>query len=274
MSRRSSLAVALFVFVAAGFTPTIAAAHTIHYVLTDESRVVAVCRSCELPPLPAEPLEGSFDVTVMPVRDVFGAEAITGVDWRSESFSIAGTGFLQRLASDSIAMVIDARFNEEAALLTTGHRQRSTPGDIRIHLVTPRDVENGYAVDIVAVPVMTDGPDADGDGVPDTLDNCPQIATRDQQDQDQDGVGDACDECADTQLGSPVLNDGCSPSQRCACDGPAPDKEWGSPREYVQCFARALKQLYRQKKLTRSEVREMMQDAVRSGCGTRVLAMR
>jgi hypothetical protein len=274
MSRRFPLAVAFIVSLVAGLTSTAASGQTIHYVLTDESRVVALCQSCEPSPLPPEPLEGSFDVTVMPVRGVFGAEAITGVDWRSDSFSITGTGFLQRLGSDRIAMVVDARFNDEPALLTTGHRQRSTPGDVRIHLVTPREVDNGYAVDIVAVPATTDGPDADADGVPDGLDNCPQISTRDQEDQDQDGVGDACDECADTQLGSPILDDGCSPSQRCPCDGPSPDRQWGSPHEYVQCVARTLKELYRQKKLTRSEVREMMQDAVRSGCGSRVLALR
>ena len=35
--------------------------------------------------------------------------------------------------------------------------------------------------------------DADGDGVPDTLDNCPQISNPDQKDTDGDGQGDACD---------------------------------------------------------------------------------
>ncbi|HRE88942.1 MAG TPA: MopE-related protein [Myxococcota bacterium] len=38
-----------------------------------------------------------------------------------------------------------------------------------------------------------DCPDGDGDGVPDTYDNCPGVANADQADRDADGVGDPCD---------------------------------------------------------------------------------
>jgi len=37
--------------------------------------------------------------------------------------------------------------------------------------------------------------DTDGDGVPDSLDNCPTTPNPDQADADGDGVGDACDQC-------------------------------------------------------------------------------
>lgn len=37
--------------------------------------------------------------------------------------------------------------------------------------------------------------DSDGDGVPDSVDNCPHLANPDQKDTDGDGVGDACDNC-------------------------------------------------------------------------------
>ncbi len=48
------------------------------------------------------------------------------------------------------------------------------------------------------------GPDRDGDGVPDGVDNCPDTpnppdpTTGKQADRDNDGVGDACDNCLDT----------------------------------------------------------------------------
>ena len=38
-------------------------------------------------------------------------------------------------------------------------------------------------------------PDADGDGVPDSEDNCPNVANANQADSDQDGQGDVCDVC-------------------------------------------------------------------------------
>ena len=42
------------------------------------------------------------------------------------------------------------------------------------------------------------GVDRDGDGVPDGVDNCPDVANPTQTDSDGDGVGDACDNCPNT----------------------------------------------------------------------------
>jgi len=41
----------------------------------------------------------------------------------------------------------------------------------------------------------SDAVDADGDGFPDGIDNCPTVANPDQADSDFDGVGNACDNC-------------------------------------------------------------------------------
>jgi len=43
------------------------------------------------------------------------------------------------------------------------------------------------------IPESDGGPDVDGDGVPDTSDNCPAVANADQADGDGDGTGDACE---------------------------------------------------------------------------------
>lgn len=45
----------------------------------------------------------------------------------------------------------------------------------------------------IQVVATTPPPDADGDGVPDAVDNCPDLSNADQSDLDNDGMGDVCD---------------------------------------------------------------------------------
>jgi hypothetical protein len=63
-------------------------------------------------------------------------------------------------------------------------------------------------------------PDADGDGVEDDLDLCPDVPDPDQLDGDGDGVGDACDNCPadanpgqEDEFGEPGVGDACD----CPC---------------------------------------------------------
>ena len=60
-------------------------------------------------------------------------------------------------------------------------------------------------------------PDADGDGIPDSGDNCPGIANQDQADTDGDRVGNACDAC-------PYDNLKTAPGE-CGCGIPEADRD-------------------------------------------------
>jgi hypothetical protein len=250
-----------------------ARADTVRYVLTSESRLIPVCASCDPASIAPQPLRGSFDVSRMPEPAQMTVDAVTGVRWSSGDTRITGSGFLQHLGDDRLAMVVEARFNGLSLLLTSGHRQRTRPGEIRLQLTSPTGAGNGLLITLVAVPEAPAAADADQDSVADDKDNCPAISNPEQIDDDSDGVGEACDRCPGTALGAPVLAEGCAIAQACPCDGPSEDEEWPSARAYVQCVARQLKQLRQQSRLDRAEIRLLLQDAVRSGCGRRILAL-
>lgn len=247
-------------------------AQTVRYVLTAESRLTTVCTDCVPIETTSSPLAGSFEVSLLP-GDTYAVAAVTGIAWTSNSLNIAGSGFLQRFTDERMAVVLDARFNGVPVLLTSGRRQPSSAQEIRLRLNSARGAHRAFSVTLVAVPATPGAPDADGDGIADDVDTCPTVANADQLDGDGDGVGDACDACAGTAAGSLVLADGCAIDQACPCDGPSPDEEWSSQRAYVQCVAQSLKALRLGGHLGKSEIRLRLQDAVRSGCGRRVLAM-
>jgi hypothetical protein len=270
MSWRRALFAVLALAVCA--LPGRAQANTVHYVLTGESRLTLFCQGCDPNPIGSEPISGSFDVTEMPVPADYAVDAITGLRLQSATNAITGAGFLQRLGSDRMAMVIKGSLNGLSVLLTSGRRQPARPGEIRMQLTSPRGAQSGLRLTIVAVPAAAAGHDADGDGSGDEIDNCLHVANRTQADADADGSGDACDRCADTPASDTVVSNGCSLGQQCPCDGPSEGQEWESQRDYVQCVARQLKVLRQTRHLGKSELRLLLQDAVRSGCGRRVIA--
>lgn len=252
--------------------PRAAVAQGVHYALTAQSQLVEPCLECPNGQK-VSVLHGSFELTPMPVTTEPGLEAITGVNWHTDTHKIRGSGFVQHVEPGRVAVVVDARVDGISMLLTSERRQRFIPGALRLLLMTPAGDAASLVLSIVAVPQFDDEPDADGDGVADSVDNCAALSNPEQHDADIDGVGDACDACADTSTSGPVLKDGCAPSQHCPCDGPTLDQAWETQHAYIQCFNRQLRLLRRQGKISRDEIGDLMKQAVRSGCGRRAVAL-
>jgi len=232
-----------------------------------------MCNTCGEPPAAAEPLTGSFDVTVLPVAAATDVAAVTAVNLSSMRHTLGGHGFVQRLGPDRQAMVLEAEINGAKVLFTSGRRQHTVGGGITIILSSPRTGEHTYVLVISASPVNDQPVDADGDGIPDAQDNCPTVANGDQRDSDGDGVGDACDQCAGTTDGL-VTRQGCSIAQLCPCDGPAVDRQWESQTDYLGCVLRATRTFRRSGQMSRTESLQTLRRASRSGCGRTVVAMR
>jgi subtilisin family serine protease len=89
-----------------------------------------------------------------------------------------------------------------------------TPEDVRTllkahgPLVTNPDNGLSFRRSDVGSAIQSLSPDSDGDGVPDSSDNCPGTANASQADGDGDGVGDVCDNCVGTPNPSQADGDG------------------------------------------------------------------
>jgi hypothetical protein len=121
---------------------------------------------------------------------------------------------------------------------TPGHawaKAPYVPHDIVLYFkLTVSDSFNPPASDIIAVTILND---EDGDGTPDTTDNCPTVpgpqlnsdtdrlgdvcdncpndANPDQTDSDGDGIGDICDECPTDTVNDPDHDDVCDAVDNC-----------------------------------------------------------
>lgn len=98
---------------------------------------------------------------------------------------------------NSFTWLIDGQVYEQSDSATLIIPEGLAPGE---HQITVRAADligqsRTATVDVVVGGLALDPPDSDGDGVPDTQDNCPFTPNADQLDSDVDGEGDACDNC-------------------------------------------------------------------------------
>ena len=81
-------------------------------------------------------------------------------------------------------------------------------------------------------------------------------------DQDNDGVPDSLDQCPDTPPGSIVNSDGCSIDQLVPCDGP-----WKNHGQFVSTMADVTREFVDEGLITQDQRSALISEAARSGCG-------
>ena len=87
-------------------------------------------------------------------------------------------------------------------------------------------------------------------------------------DEDGDGVGDSLDQCPGTPAGAIVDADGCSIEQLAPCSGPASGGAWKNHGQYVSAVAQAAEAFLAQGLITLEQADEIVAQAAQSDCGS------
>lgn len=80
-----------------------------------------------------------------------------------------------------------------------------TDGQVVIRVIAPNEPYLAFDYALLSTDKFAD---QDGDGIPDPLDNCPNVANPGQEDADGDGIGDVCDNCPRTANPDQADSDG------------------------------------------------------------------
>src|SRR6185369_3251444 len=144
------------------------------------------------------------ETTNYPLPTISGTPTTTATVGAAYSFTPASTNATRFSISGSLPPGIS--FTTTTGALTGTPTTDGTYSNIQI------SATSAFGTASLPVFTLTVHADIDGDGVPDAVDNCPNVANPSQVDSDGDGVGDACDSfptCAiRTSNSPPVANPG------------------------------------------------------------------
>jgi hypothetical protein len=121
-----------------------------------------------------------------------------GVGVNLQDFDLAGDRSVVFVAAGRLGL--PANEPGEDLLRYAGPYPPPGPGGLSIYL---RGATAGLDGVVIGGISFAPGADLDGDGVPDTIDDCPNVTNPDQGDADADGQGDACDPCPHIVGGTP-----------------------------------------------------------------------
>ncbi len=88
-------------------------------------------------------------------------------------------------------------------------------------------------------------------------------------DADGDGIPDSLDQCPGTAAGAIVDANGCSIDQLAPCSGPASGGVWKNHGQYVSATAQAAEAFLEQGLITAEQTDEIVGQAAQSGCGSK-----
>jgi hypothetical protein len=138
--------------------------------------------------------------------DLVGPDRVSGASYGPSGF--AGTSAASPHVAGAAALVKQALPGYTPAQIKSFLEERAIP----LGALGKDDIYGSGRLNLGSIP------DADGDGVIDSLDNCPSTSNPSQLDSDGDGVGDVCDNCPTSSNHDQTKHDGDLYGDACDAD--------------------------------------------------------